>query len=161
MKSTRIVLSALFAGALALALVSCSKSTNAVSATNNLDTTPPAAPTNVHGSYDSAAGRDYLNWDASASADVVGYEVWQYSSDPLSGGTGTLIANLGASTSDLALPQVSQAGTAIFRLRAVDGANNLSSFSSTANVSRHAWDGGGAKPQLDPGSDPKGRQNVE
>ena len=146
MKSLRVASSALVLGALVFSLAGCGKVTDSVYPSITLDTTPPDAPTNVAGSYDAAASRDYLNWTPSTAADLAGYEVWQYSEDPTSGATGQMIASASASTSTLALPITSDGGTHWFRVRALDEAGNKSTYSATAAAELHAWDGSTPNP---------------
>ncbi|MCC6350059.1 MAG: hypothetical protein IT347_10780 [Candidatus Eisenbacteria bacterium] len=141
MKSLRLVSSALFLGAIVLALAGCGKSTESVAPTTPLDTTPPAAPSNVAGSYDAASERDYLNWDGSSSADVASYEIWQYETDPSLGGTGVLLGSTDAAAGSYALPLTRQARVAWFRVRAIDEAGNQSAFSNGSSYDLHAWDG--------------------
>ncbi len=76
----RRVLPAVVFGA-ALVMLSGCGSTNPVSSTSGaLDTTPPAAPQNLKAGLD--AGELVLSWDASADADVAGYDVYRYAPDP-------------------------------------------------------------------------------
>jgi hypothetical protein len=155
MKSIRPIYSTLALGALVLALAGCGKTSELVSpAGNSLDTTPPAAPTAVAGSYDAAAQRDYLNWDGSTSPDVASYEVWQYESDPSLGGTGVLIGSADATAESFALPLTTEARPAWFRVRAADEAGNRSAFSTSAQTELHAWDGTSG------GHDGRGREGV-
>lgn len=155
MKSLRPIYSTLALGALVFALAGCGKTSELVSpAGNSLDTTPPAAPTAVAGSYDAAAQRDYLNWDGSTSPDVAGYEVWQYESDPTLGGTGVMIGSAGASAESFALPPTSEARQVWFRVRASDEAGNRSAFSTSAQADLHAWEGTSG------GHDGRGREGV-
>ena len=155
MKSIRPVYFVLAMGALVVALAGCGKSSEIVSpAGNSLDTTPPAAPTAVAGSFDAAAQRDYLNWDGSTSPDVAGYEVWQYESDPSLGGTGVLIGSTDASAESYALPLTSEARPVWFRVRAADESGNLSAFSLGAQHELHAWEG------TPNGRDGRGRDGV-
>lgn len=141
MKSLRPVSLALMTSAIVFVLAGCGKSNDFVAPATSLDTTPPAAPTDVAGSYDPAGQRDYLNWTGSTSADVAGYEVWQYESDPALGGTGVLVGATDAAADNYALPITSEARPVWFRLRATDEAGNLSAFSSSAQHELHAWDG--------------------
>jgi hypothetical protein len=127
--------------ALVFTLAGCGKSASIVGPTANLDTTPPAAPTNLAGSYDLGANRDYLNWTGSTSSDVASYQVWVYSADPASGATGTLVATAGPTDSSAPLPPTSDGGTHWFRVRAIDQASNQSAYSSSATVDLHAWEG--------------------
>lgn len=141
MKSIRFVVLALMTSALVLAAAGCGKSNDFVTPATALDTTPPAAPTDVTGGYDAATGRDYLNWTGSTSPDVAGYEVWQYESDPSLGGTGVLVGSTDASAGSLALPISGEARESWFRVRAADEAGNLSAYSASTSFELHAWDG--------------------
>lgn len=140
MKSLRFVTFALMTSAIVFILAGCGKSSDVVAPATALDTTPPAAPTDVTGSFDPAGQRDYLNWTGSTSPDVAGYEVWQYESDPALGATGVLVATTDAAADNVALPLTSQAREVWFRVRANDDAGNLSAFSSSASHELHAWD---------------------
>lgn len=141
MKSLRFVSSALVLGAVVISLAGCGKTAETIAPAIVLDTTPPDAPTSLVGSYDAAGNRDYLNWNASTAADLAGYEVWQYESDPSLGGTGHQIASLDGSAVSLALPPTGEAQTAWYRVRAIDEAGNKSSYSSSASTELHAWEG--------------------
>jgi len=141
-KSIRPVTFALFMGAMLFVLAGCGKSSDVTApAGQTLDTTPPAAPTNVAGSYDAGAQRDYIHWTGSTSSDVVTYEVWQYDSDPAAGATGVMIGTTDAGTDVLALPITTDARPAWFRVRAMDDAGNLSAYSSSAQHDLHSWNG--------------------
>lgn len=141
MKSIRLVVLALMTSALVFAAAGCGKSNDVVTPAAGLDTTPPAAPTDVTGGYDPATGRDYLNWTGSTSPDVAGYEVWQYESDPSLGGTGVLVGTTDASAGSLALPITAEPRESWFRVRAADEAGNMSAYSSSTSFELHAWDG--------------------
>lgn len=152
MKSNQILASALILGATLLALTSCGKTTSSVSAVEPppvLDTTPPSAPTGVHGWYDQAGNRDYLSWTLSSSADVIAYEVYLVPS----GGSPSLMATYDANTDVMALPLRGDDGSETYRVRAVDAAGNASAYSSSVIVTRHGWDGGGS---IDPNDGGKG-----
>lgn len=141
MKSTKFLASALILGATVLALTSCGKTTSSVSAVEPppvLDTTPPSAPTAVHGWYDAGANRDYLSWTLSSSADVISYQIFIVPT----GGTPSLLATLSATTDVMPLPLRSQDGNEVYRVRAMDASGNASAYSSSVIVTRHAWEGG-------------------
>jgi len=141
-KSVRFVTFALMTSAIVLILAGCGKSSDVVAPATVLDTTPPAAPTDLAGAYDPATQRDYLNWTGSTSPDVAGYEVWQYESDPALGATGVLVGATDASAESFALPLTNDARQVWFRVRANDEAGNLSAFSTSASHELHAWEGG-------------------
>ena len=151
MKSIHLVSSALLMSALVFTLAGCGKSSSILAPTGpTLDTTPPTAPTNLSGSYDALGNRDYLNWTGSTSADVAGYQVWEYASDPTSGSVeGTLVASVDAGAESVALPPTSESGTHWFRVRAADETGNKSAYSVTATHDLHVWEG-----QNSPGDHP-------
>lgn len=152
MKSNKMIAFALILGATVFALSSCGKTTSSVSNVTpppTLDTTPPSAPTGVHGWYDVAGSRDYLSWTLSSSADVVAYEVYVVPS----GGSPSLIETLDSTMDVLALPLLSADGSETYRVRAVDAAGNTSAYSSSVIVQRHGWNGGGT---IDTGDRGKG-----
>ena len=133
--SHRNLFAALLLGAIATSLVSCNSGSTS-SATSPIDLSPPQAPTNLHSSTDASINRDWLIWDASASASVASYQV--YSSTTVSG-TGSLVATVDASTTDFLLPISSADGTEFYRVRAV-GTNSVpSAFTSTVSVDRTGW----------------------
>ena len=146
MKSNRPALLALVLSAAVYSLTGCGNGTTTTRPVVLLDTTPPAAPSNVHGTFDAQGNRDYLNWDLSASPDVASYEVWLYAANPSVGGTGTLLASVNASIAFVALPISGTATTQFFRIRAVDASGNVSAYSATAGVDRHIWNGGSSGP---------------
>ncbi len=149
MKSTKFFASALVLGAIVLALSSCGKTTSSVSTVEPppvLDTTPPSAPTAVHGWFDAAGSRDYLSWTPSSSADVIAYEIYVVPT----GGTPSLIATLSATTDVMPLPVRSTDGSEVYRVRAVDASGNASAYSASVIVTRHGYDGGGT-PDIEPG----------
>src|SRR5512147_226310 len=96
----RHLIAALVLGAMATSLVGCNSGSTS-SATSPIDLSPPQAPTNLHAVTDANIQRDWLVWDASASATVAGYEVY---SSPTSSATGTLIATVDATSTDYLLP---------------------------------------------------------
>ncbi len=141
MKSIRPYSIALALGAVLFVLAGCGKSSSVTSPASSLDTTPPAAPTNVTGAFDESSHRDYLTWTGSASADVAGYEVWQYTTDPALGGTGVLVGRTDAGASTFTVPLTRDDQQAWFRLRAQDEAGNISAYSQAAEHDLHGWDG--------------------
>ena len=118
MISRRHLLAVLVVGSLAASLVGCSS--NSESPTSPTDLSPPQAPTNLHATVDATTSREWLVWNLSASASVASYEVYSVDS---SGGTGTLVASVDASSGDFLLPIVVEA-TEYYRVRAV-GTNNV------------------------------------
>ena len=147
--SRRHLFTALIVSAIATSLVGCNS--GGTSATSPIDLSPPQAPTNLHASTDSNISRDWLVWDLSASANVSGYEVY---SAPSTGGAGTIVATVDASTSDFLLPIVGTETTEFYRVRAV-GTNHVpSAFTSTLGVDRTGWDGNPV-----PGDPTKGTEN--
>lgn len=152
MKYTRTVLAALALSATMISLAGCGSS----SVTKNtlgptLDTTPPSAPTNIHGDFNLTDNRDYASWDPSASSDVASYQIWQYSTDPASGGVGVLVGTVGSAVSTIMLPEAKSTGTSFIRIRAIDTSSNASAYSPTAPIDMHgSVDGSGGGGLKDP-----------
>lgn len=134
----RKLLAALVLSAMTTSLIGCN-SGSSTSATSPIDLSPPQAPTNLHSSSDANIGRDWLVWDASASATVAAYEVY---SSPTSTASGTLIATVDATSTDLLLPLTNISSTEFYRVRAVGSNDVPSAFTSSVGVDRTAWDGG-------------------
>lgn len=133
----RHLIAALMLGALSISLTGCS-SNSTTSPTSPIDLSPPQSPTNLRSVTDNAINRDWLMWDASASASVSGYEVY---SSPTSSASGTLIARVGASATDFLLPLTNISSTEYYRVRAVGSNNVPSAFSTYVGVDRNAFDG--------------------
>ena len=154
MKSNRIAVSALLIGASMLSLTGCFGSSKVTSPTGGVvNQTAPAAPTNVRSSYDAVGNRDYLNWDASASANVASYDVFVYNADPSTGATGTLVSSVDVAQNFLPLPIVSTSVQQFYSVRA-NGNNGLASaFSNSGSVVRHPWVG----PTGGPAGGPQGK----
>ena len=133
----RHLFAALVLGAIATSLVGCNSGSTS-SATSPIDLSPPQAPTNLHAATDASIHRDWLVWDASASATVSGYEIY---SSPTSSNTGTLIATVDASSTDYLLPLTNISSTEFYRVRAMGSNNVPSAFTSSVGVDRTAWDG--------------------
>jgi len=123
----RRVLPAVVIGAALVLLGGCG-TTNPVSSTNGaLDTTPPAAPQNLKAGLN--AGELVLSWDASADADVAGYDVYRYAPDPSRENSYVKInSSLVTATSY----EVSDATAldAYYLVKAVDRSSNVSSASA-------------------------------
>src|SRR5205814_1399276 len=132
--SRRHLFAALFLGAMATSLVSCNSGSTSP-ATSPIDLSPPQAPTNLRVTDDTSINRDWLIWDASASASVSSYQVYSATTPS---GTGTLIGTFDASTTDYLLPISSTDATEFYRVRAV-GTNSVpSAFTSTLSVDARA-----------------------
>lgn len=134
----RHLIAALVLGAMATSLVGCNSGSTS-SATSPIDLSPPQAPTNLHAVTDANIHRDWLVWDASASATVAGYEVY---SSPTSSATGTLIATVDATSTDYLLPITNISSTEFYRVRAIGSNDVPSAFTASVGVDRTAWDGG-------------------
>ena len=133
----RHLLAALVLGAMATSLVSCNSGSTS-SATSPIDLSPPQAPANLHSTTDMNISREWLVWDASASATVASYEIY---SSPTSTASGTLIATVDANSTDYLLPLVNISSTEFYRVRAVGSNAVPSAFTSSVGVDRTAWDG--------------------
>jgi hypothetical protein len=132
-KSLRFVTLTLAAVALALVLSGCGKSTSPTSsAAPAPDNSPPAAPANL--SIHMNSGKNFLTWDASASANVQTYDVFAYVPDPTRDNAYIQIGETSAPTTSLQLPPAYQTGLQYFKVLASNGGGNNSSFSTTLQV---------------------------
>ncbi len=138
----RHLIAALMLGALSISLTGCNSGSSSTSPTSPIDLSPPQAPTNLHAVSDNAINRDWLMWDASASASVTGYEIY---SAPTSSATGTLIATVDAAGTDYLLPLTNISSTEFYRVRAIGGNSVPSAFTSAIGVDRTAFGGSPTK----------------
>lgn len=144
----RHLLSALVLGAIATSLVGC-KSGSSTSSTSPVDLSPPQAPSNLHSISDARISREWLVWDASASATAAQYEIY---SSPTSTASGTLVATVDANSMDYLLPLTNISSTEFYRVRAVGSNAVPSAFTSSVGVDRTAWEGN-TFPNKDHGKD--------
>jgi hypothetical protein len=131
----RVVVTALVLSAAVLSLAGCNSSTS-VTTPVSLGSTPPAAPSNLVGTFNPGQGTDYLIWAASSSPSVIAHEVWQYSDNPAVN-VGTLVGTVAVGTSYLALPTPMQNDILLYRVRAKSTNGTFSAFSATIGVQRH------------------------
>jgi hypothetical protein len=117
-----------------------------------LDETAPAAPSQIAKLDDTATPCGWLSWQASASANVATYEVYQYSPDPTREDAYVLVGLTDVGTTQYALPSVSGPQTLYYRLRAVSTAGVRSPWSATANINVYTY--GGSDDMRDPAADP-------
>ncbi len=141
MKYTRFLLTALLLCATAMTMTSCGGS-NVASPDDAVESAPPAAPGSVSMSTEAATGRDYLNWEPSASADVVGYQIFRFSTDSATT-DGVLVGAVASDQVSAALPLVNSIVTEYYRVRARNSNDLVSSYSNNFTASRTAWDGEG------------------
>lgn len=141
MKYNRFLLVALVLSTAALTMTSCGGS-NVASPTNPVESAPPAAPTSVIMTTEDATSRDYLNWNASASSDVVSYQIFRFE-DGTSTTNGELVANVPSDQVYIVLPLVSSSVTEYYRVRAVNSTDVPSSYSTNCSADRTAWTRGG------------------
>ena len=149
MKYTRFLLVALLLSATALTMTGCGSS-NVVSPNSPTASAPPAAPTAVAMMTEPSTSRDYLNWNASASSDVVSYQIFRFS-DASSTTNGALVGTIGSDQVSYLLPLVGASVTEFYRVRAVNSNDITSSYSTNCSADRTVWTGGGG--QID---DPNG-----
>ena len=156
MKYTRFLMVALFLSATTLTMTGCGSSK--VTSTNNpVESAPPAAPTAVSMTTEDATSRDYLNWNPSASSDVVSYEVFRFA-DASSTTGGVLVGTVSSDQDFILLPLVGEGVTEYYRVRAVNSNDVPSSYSTNCSADRTAWVGGDI--QID-GGDGHGKEGVE
>ena len=138
MQSRRVLTAVLFGAALVVA--SGCGSTNPVSSTNALDSTPPAAPQNLLAKTE-ADGSLLLSWDASPDADVQGYDVYRYAPDPSRESAYVKINSALVTDTQYVVADASAAGD-YYRIKAVDQSANLSASSSAVEGAGSAVAGG-------------------
>jgi hypothetical protein len=112
-------------------LTGCAADSTLSSINQGSDTAPPSAPTNIR---EELRGQiSLLAWDASPDADVVGYDVYQYSPDPA---RESAYVRLNASPIQAEEYSVSESATvnAWYRVKAVDTSGNRSATSGAAWV---------------------------
>lgn len=135
MNLRRVIVTALVLSAAVFSLAGCNGSTSATSPAS-LGTTPPAAPSNLVGSFNVGQQRDYLNWTDSSSPSATAHEVWQYADNPAVN-AGTLVGSVTVGTSSLALPTPTQNDIQIYRVRARTADGTVSAFSAAISLQRH------------------------
>lgn len=155
MKYTRLLLVALFLSATTLTMTGCG-GTNAVSPNTNVESAPPAAPSAVSMTTEGATNRDYLNWNASASSNVVSYQVYRFA-DASSTTNGVLVSTVPSDEQSILLPLVGSSVTEFYRVRAVNSNDVASAYSTNCSADRTAWSGGG---QTDD-TDGRGKEGLE
>jgi hypothetical protein len=132
-KSLRHVVPLLVLLALAALLAGCSKNSTPTGV-SPLDEAPPAAPTQIASAPDLSSASVRLVWNASTSANVAGYEVYQYSPDPSRENAYLMIGRTDAATTSLSLPGVSEPVSLTYRLRSVSGSGIRSEWSEIATI---------------------------
>lgn len=130
MKVSRSITLSLAGLAVIAALSGCGANNNLTGLNQQLDTTPPPAPTNLTLTTN-ASGQEVLAWDASAAPDVAGYQVQVY--DASHGGF-VQAGDPNSSDTSFLLPTVTTAVTESYRVRAVDASGNWSAPSASADV---------------------------
>lgn len=133
MKSSRMLFPTLVALSLAVLLSGCGQNSTPTGVMA-LDETAPAAPSQLMKESDPANPNGWLAWEPSTSANVAGYEVYQYSPDPAREDAYLLVGQTDATTTEYALPFSYQSQTVYYRLKAVSTAGIKSSWSATAGI---------------------------
>lgn len=132
MKS-RMLFSTIVALSLAALLSGCGQNSSPTGVAA-LDETAPAAPSHLLKETDPTSPNGVLAWEPSTSANVAGYEVYQYSPDPSREDAYLLVGETGANVTEYALPFSYQPQTVYYRLKAVSTAGVQSSWSATAGI---------------------------
>jgi penicillin-binding protein 1B len=114
-----------------VALSGCAADSTVSGMNSTIDTAPPSAPTNIREELNGAIS--VLAWDASTDADVVGYDVYQYSPDPA---RESAYIRLNASPIQSVEYSVTENAdvNAWYRVKAVDLSGNRSASSGAAWV---------------------------
>ncbi|MEO5989869.1 MAG: hypothetical protein ABIU54_04415 [Candidatus Eisenbacteria bacterium] len=143
MKYTRLLLVAIMLGASTLTIAGCGAS-KVLSPDNPIESAPPAAPTSVSMTTEDATSRDYLNWNASASSDVVSYEIFRFADGTVTT-DGELVGTIASDQVSFLLPLVGSSVTEYYRVRAVNSNDITSAYSTNCDAERTAWTGGGGQ----------------
>lgn len=146
MKSLRQVIPMLVVLTLAVMLSGCGKN-SAPTAPNSLDQAPPAAPTQIIAALDASIPNGVLEWAPSSSANVAGYEVYQYSPSPERESAYVLAAETDANTTQYPLPSNIVPMTVYYRLRSVSSTGVKSEWSALTAVTVGPPQGGGDDPE--------------
>jgi hypothetical protein len=125
--------STLAALSLAALLSGCGQNSTPTGVTA-LDETAPAAPSQLLKESDPANPNGLLAWEPSTSANVAGYEVYQYAPDPAREDAYVLVGQTDGTITEYALPFSYQSQTVYYRLKAVSTAGIKSSWSATAGI---------------------------
>ena len=146
MKSPRFVVPMLVALTLVAMLSGCSKKSTPTGL-DALDQAPPAAPTQITANWDDATATGALAWTPSASANVAGYQIYQYSPRPDRESAFVLVGETDAATTSYALPTSNVTTTVYYRICAVTSTGVKSAWSSLIPVTLGPPQGG----ENDPG----------
>ena len=145
MKSLRQLFPVLVVLTLAVVLSGCSKNSTPTGL-NSLDQAPPAAPTQISADLDASTSTGVLQWTPSSSANVTGYQVYQYSPSPQRESSYVLAAETDANTTHYSLPAAYAPATLYYRLRAVSSTGAMSAWSAIVAVTVGPPQGGADDP---------------
>jgi hypothetical protein len=132
-KSSRYVVPMLVALTLTAMLSGCSKKSTPMGV-DSLDQAPPAAPTQISAEWNAETANGVLQWTPSASANVSGYQIYQYSPSPERESAYVLVAETDANTTNYNLPYSLQAATLYYHLCAVTSTGGKSAWSALTAV---------------------------
>jgi hypothetical protein len=136
--------------ALAVAALAGCATDNPLTPNGGIDATAPSAPT--HLVAEDRAGSLVISWDASADADVVGYDVFRYSPDPARENSYVKI-NSGLVVGTEYVVADAPALASWYRVKAVDAGANASSASGALAAAKPSYgsvdDGGVHEPAID------------
>ncbi|MEP7028994.1 MAG: fibronectin type III domain-containing protein [Candidatus Eisenbacteria bacterium] len=121
---------------------------NPVAALSNLDATAPGAPTSLQA--DARQGALVLSWDASADADVAGYNVYRYSPDPARENSYVKVNSALVSGTEYTVTDATGEAS-WYRVKAVDTSANSSAASSAVEASAAPASIGNTMDPGDPG----------
>jgi hypothetical protein len=132
-KSPRHIVPMLVALALAAVLSGCGKDSTPTGLAP-LDQSPPAAPSQITSEMDASTANAVLEWTPSPSANVAGYEVYQYAPSPNRESAYVLVGETDAATTRYNLPWTYERTTLYYRLRAVSATGVKSEWSALTQV---------------------------
>lgn len=145
MKSTKLVVSMLVALTLAAMLSGCGQKSTPTGL-DSLDQAPPAGPTQISAELDGATANGVLSWTPSASANVAGYQIYQYSPSPDRESAYVLAGETDATTTHYSIPSTIAATTLYYHLCAVSSTGVKSQWSTLVAVTAGPPQGGADDP---------------
>jgi hypothetical protein len=143
--SSKHVVPMLVALTLAAMLSGCGKKSTPTGL-DSLDQAPPAAPTQITAQLDGSTDNGVIEWTPSASANVAGYQVYQYSPSPNRESAYVLAGETDAGTTHFSIPPAAEATTLYYHLCAISSTGVKSQWSPLLAVTAGPPQGGADDP---------------